>query len=411
MHILFLTHYFPPEVNAPASRTYEHAKRWLREPDVQVTIVTNHPNHPTGKLFAGYRNAWLTIENLDGIRVRRVKTFLAANAAVFRRTANYLLFMVAAIAGSIGVRKPDVVVATSPQFFCAVAGYIVSLLKGKPFVFELRDIWPDSIVTVGAMRPSVVIRLLEKLELFLYRKATLVIAVTDSFRDNLIRRGIAPDRIVVVKNGGDLDFFNPRPRPLELAVRLGTEEKFVAAYIGTIGMAHAVETIVEAAVLLRNRDDILILVVGEGAHKAKVEELVASKRLRNIKVLPGVSKDEVRDYYALTDLNLVTLRKKPLFLTVIPSKIFEIMAMARPILSAVNGESRQILEAAGAADFAEPENPAEIADAIIRLRHNPEKLASMARNGRAYVEENYDRNRSAAKFLGYIKRLVADRHG
>lgn len=407
MHILFLSHYFPPEVNAPASRTYEHARRWVQQPGVKVTVITNHPNHPKGVLYPGYKNGWITEEEIDGISVRRVKTFLAANAAVIRRTANYLFFMVAAIGGAIGVSKPDLVVATSPQFFCAIAGYVISRLKRRPFVFELRDIWPDSIVTVGAMEASFLIRLLERLELFLYRKATLIVAVTDSFRENLISRGIPAAKVVVVKNGVDLDFFQPRTRSHELVTKFGAEEKFIAAYIGTIGMAHAVDGIVEAAELLRGETDILLLIVGEGAGKAEVESLIASKGLQNIKVMEGVNKDLVREYYALADINLVTLRKKPLFLTVIPSKIFEIMAMGKAVLSSVDGESRRILEAAGAAVFVEPENSAQLSSAIRRLRDEPECLRRMGKNGRQFVVQHYDRNKSADTFLEHLKTRFA----
>jgi glycosyltransferase involved in cell wall biosynthesis len=407
MHILFLTHYFPPEVNAPASRTYDHAKRWVQEPGVRVTVVTNHPNHPTGVLHPGFENRWLTVEDRDGISVRRVKTFLAANAAVFRRTFNYLFFMVAAIIGSIRVPAPDVVVATSPQFFCAIAGYVVSRIKRKPFVFELRDIWPDSIVTVGAMKPSRIIRLLERLELFLYREAALVVAVTDSFRENLVRRGIAPEKIAVVTNGVELDFFRPQEPSPQLVEQTGAAGKFVAAYIGTIGMAHAVGGIVEAAELLQDEPDILFLIVGEGANKRTVEALVVSKGLANVKVLPGVGKEEVRDYYALSDVNLVTLRDAPLFTTVIPSKIFEIMAMARPILSSVRGESREILTAAQAAEFVDPENAAQMAQAIVRMRNDREKLRQMGLNGRAFVEERYPRGRSAEELLRLLRGVVS----
>ena len=407
MHILFLTHYFPPEVNAQASRTYEHAKRWVRDRSVRVTVVTNHPNHPRGILYPGYANNWISRETIDGIAVRRVKTFLAANAAVVRRTLNYLFFMIAAVVGAAPVKDVDVVVATSPQFFCAVAGWATSRLKRKPFVFELRDLWPESIVTVGAMKRSRTVRLLEKLELFLYRQASLIVAVTDSFRDNLVSRGIPTEKIIVIKNGADLEFFQPRPKPEELAKQIGADDKFVAAYIGTVGMAHAVRTIVEAAELLRSEPDILLLVIGEGAEKNNVQQLAATKQLTNIKILPAVNKATIREYYALTDLNLVTLRDQPLFLTVIPSKIFEIMAMGRPILSSVHGEARRILEAAGAAQFVAPENAQELAVAILELRGNRARLRQMGESGRMFVEREYNRDRLAAHYLRELRTRFA----
>ncbi len=405
MHILFLSHYFPPETNAPASRTYEHAKHWVKNPDVRVTVITNHPNHPYGVLYAGYKNRMLTREEKDGIEVNRVKTYLAPNAGFVRRTLNYLFYMGASAVAAMRMPKPDMVVATSPQFFCAVAGFIVSRLKRCPFIFELRDIWPDSIVTVGAMRPGLIIRLLERLELFLYRQSELIVAVTDAFRENLIRRGIPASKICVIKNGVDISFFSPRPVPADLAQELGAKGKFVVSYIGTVGMAHAVDKIIEVAEQLRDVPDILFLIVGEGAQKKTVQKMVREKGLPNVTVLPGVSKEKVADYYALTDLNLVTLRGTPLFKTVIPSKIFEIMAMERPILCTVEGECRQIIEQAEGGIFVEPENTDEMVQAIRTLWQEKSQLMAMGKNGRRFVKTHFERNDLAMRYLDILSAL------
>jgi len=405
MHILFLSHYFPPETNAPASRTYEHARRWVKNPDVRVTVVTNHPNHPYGVLYAGYKNRWLTREKKNGIDVRRVRTCLAPNAGFFRRTLNYLFFMVAGVIATIKMPGPELVVATSPQFFCAAAGFIVSRLKRCPFVFELRDIWPESIVTVGAMKPGPMIRILEKLELFLYRRSTLVVAVTDAFRDNLIRRGIPASKIHVIRNGVDLSVFSPRPVSMNLIRGLDAEGKFVVSYIGTVGMAHAVDKIIEVAEQLKDVHDILFLIVGEGAQKKAVRKMVKERVLPNVRVLPGVSKEKVADYYALTDLNLVTLRGTPLFKTVIPSKIFEIMAMARPILCSVDGECREIIEEAGCGLFVEPENVEQMVHVIRKFRREKEMLSAMGKSGRSYVKQYFDRNDLADRYLGLLNKF------
>jgi len=410
MHILFLSHYFPPEVNAPASRTYDHAKRWVKELDIKVTVITNHPNHPNGILYPGYQNQWVTREEKEGVNVYRVKTYLAPNKGFVRRTLNYLFFMVASVIAAIRLPKPDVVVATSPQFFCAVAGYLVSLMKKSPFVFELRDIWPESIITVGAMRPSLPIRLLEKLELFLYRKSVRVVALTDAFKENLISRGIIPSKIEVIKNGVDLSFFHPGPVPTDLIDELGVDGRFVASYIGTVGMAHAVEKIVEVAETLKGVREILFLVVGEGANKEKIRYLVTQKGLSNIKILPGVSKGRVRDYYAVTNLNLVTLRDTPLFRTVIPSKIFEIMAMGRPILCAVDGECREIIEQAGSGVYVEPENVDQMAETILQLWSKKDVLEEMGKNGRVFVERYFNRDDLAKIYLGLLREVAGISH-
>lgn len=409
MHILFLSHYFPPEVNAPASRTFEHARQWVQDPNVQVTVLTNHPNHPNGVLFPGHRNRWFQRETMSGVSVVRVRTLLAANAGFVWRTASFLFFMLAAIVGSLAVRRPDLVVATSPQFFCAVAGYVISRIKRRPFVFELRDLWPESIVAVGAMQSSLVVRMLEAMELFLYRRAAHIVAVTDSFKENLVRRGVPAAKISVLKNGVDLTRFQPRPAPPALRRELGAEERCVVAYIGTVGMAHAIDGIVEAATLMRDEPDVLFLVVGEGAEKARIEAMASARRLSNLRVLPGVDKDRVLDFYALADLNLVTLRAQPVFATVIPSKIFEIMAMSRPILTTVDGECRRIIEAAGAGVFVPPESPAELAEAIRSMVRRPEYRRALGESGRAYVREQFDRRRTAHRYLALLRRLVGDR--
>lgn len=406
MHILFLSHYFPPEVNAPASRTYEHARRWVQEPHVAVTVITNHPNHPYGILYPGYKNRPLTKENFDGIHVRRVKTYLAPNAGFARRILNHLFFMMAAIIDAIQLPRPDLVLATSPQFFCALAGYLMSRLKRCPFVFELRDIWPESIVAVGAIKPGLTIRLLERLELFLYRQASLIIPVTDSFKENLIRRGIPAEKIQVIKNGVDLSFFQPKEAPAHLRRELGAKDKFVAAYIGTVGMAHAVDKIVLAAEQLQHQNNVLFLILGEGAQKKAIQEMAGSRRLKNVRVLPGVGKEEVRDYYALSDINLVTLKKNDLFYTVIPSKVFEIMAMGRPILTTVDGECRKIIEDAGAGIFVEPENVERLADTILELSHKANLLTTMGKSGRHYVEKYFSREVLAMNYLNLLYKVA-----
>ncbi|MFP3867797.1 MAG: glycosyltransferase family 4 protein [Desulfobacteraceae bacterium] len=403
MKILFLSHYFPPEVNAPASRTYEHAKYWVQECGVSVSVITNHPNHPRGVLYPGYENRWFTKEEMDGIEIQRVKTYLAPNSGFRRRILNYLFYMVAAVIAGIRGSKPDVLVATSPQFFCAVAGYLLSKIKRCPFVFELRDLWPESIVAVGAMRPGMVLRIIEKLELCLYRHSDLIIALTDAFKKNLIKRGVPAANIRVIKNGVDLSFFSPRGAPEALKVEIGTQGKFVVTYIGTIGMAHAIDKIVAVAEQLKNNNSLLFLIVGEGSEKDAIQELIQYKGIQNIKVLPGVSKDQVRDYYALSDINLVTLKKAELFGTVIPSKIFEIMAMARPILSTVDGECRQIIEEAGSGIFVEPENVKQMATILLKLSKQPDILEAMSQNGRRFVERYFSRTQLAHHYLELLK--------
>jgi len=250
------------------------------------------------------------------------------------------------------------------------------------------------------------IRLLEKLELFLYRKSVRVVALTDAFKENLISRGIPSSKIDVIKNGVDLSFFSPQPGSPEILRELGAEGRFIASYIGTVGMAHAIDRIVEVADRLRNNPGIFFVIVGDGAERRRILNLVVNKGLHNIKVLNGVSKDQVRDYYALTDLYLVTLKNTKLFRTVIPSKIFEAMAMARPILCAVDGECRKIIEDAKSGIYVEPENVDQMAETILQIWSKKDVLEKMGKNGRVFVERYFNRDNLARAYLGLLREVI-----
>jgi len=407
MHILFLTDNFPPEVNAPASRTFEHCREWVRAGH-KVTVVTCAPNFPKGKVFDGYRNrAWQT-EEMDGIRVIRVWSYITANEGFVKRILDYQSFMVTATLASPFVRGVDVVVGTSPQFFTACAAYVVAGMKRVPWVFELRDLWPESIRAVGAMKESKALDWLEKLELFLYRKANAVVSVTNAFRDNLIGRGIDADKIQVVTNGVDISRFNPREKDAELVRELGLDGKFVAGYIGTHGMAHALETLLEAAAKLKARPDgdrYRILLLGDGARKADLIAQAKAMGLDNVLFVDSVSKDQVVRYWSLLDVSIIHLRKTELFTTVIPSKLFECMGMGIPVLHGVAGESAGIVEKEGAGIVFEPENADALCDGLARLAED-RALYDQYRSNALAGAHNYDRSVLAGRMLGMLEGLV-----
>ncbi len=406
MRILFLSDNFPPEGNAPATRLYEHATRWVRAGH-EVTVITCAPNFPEGRLFAGYRNAWRQVEWMDGIRVVRVKTYITANEGLIKRTLDYLSFMLMATVMSLFERRPDVVVATSPQFFCALAGWMVGLLKRRPFVFELRDLWPASIVAVGAMRKSLAIRLLERLELFLYRRAAAIVSVTEAFRADLVARGVPAGKIHVVINGVDLDRYAPRERDAALAREFGLEGKFVAGYMGTHGMAHALPKVLEAAELLRDRDDIAFFFAGSGAERAHVERIVTTRKLHNVRLIPRQPKEAMPALWSLCDLAIVPLRDTPVFATVIPSKMFESIGMGVPILMSLpEGEATGIVRATGSGVCVPPENPPAMAAEIARLADAPAEMARLRRQARAAAPQ-FSRAALAQRMLAVLERMAA----
>lgn len=405
MRILFLSDNFPPEGNAPATRLYEHAVRWVRAGH-EVTVVTCAPNFPEGRLYIGYRNAWRQIETMDGIRVVRVKTYITANEGFFKRTLDYMSFMLMGFVMALFERRPDVVVATSPQFFCAIAGWAVAVAKRRPFVFELRDLWPASIMAVGAMRRSLPIRILEKLELFLYRRAAAIVSVTESFREDLAARDVPRDKIHVVINGVDLDRYQPRSRDEQLASEFGLEDKFVAGYIGTHGMAHALDKVLGAVERLRGCDDIAWFFAGSGAERARVERIVAERGLTNVRLIPRQSKERMPLLWSLCDLTIVPLRNTPVFATVIPSKIFEAMGMGVPILLSVpEGEATGIVRATGSGVCVPPEDPDAMAEAIAALASSPHRMAELRRRSHA-AAPSYSRDTQARRMAEVLATLA-----
>lgn len=405
MKILFLSDNFPPEGNAPATRLHEHAIRWARAGH-DVTVITCAPNFPEGKLFAGYRNRWRQVETIDGIRVVRVKTYITANEGFLKRTLDYVSFMVMGFLMGLFERRPDVVVATSPQFFCAIGGWALAVAKRRPFVFELRDLWPASIIAVGAMDKSLVIRTLEKIELFLYRRAKAIISVTESFREDLVDRGVPREKIHVVINGVDLDRYEPRPRCTDLEREFGLAGKFVCGYMGTHGMAHALPKVLEAAERLRHRDDIAFFFAGSGAERAKVERLVQERGLHNVRLIPRQPKERMPALWSACDLSIVPLRNTPVFATVIPSKIFESMGMGVPILMSLpDGEATAIVCSTQSGVCVPPEDPAAMADAIVALADDAERMGRLRQTARA-AAPLYSRDNQAARMIGILEQVA-----
>ena len=410
MRILFLTDNFPPEVNAPASRTFEHCREWVKAGH-DVTVITCAPNFPSGKVFSGYRNRLWQSETMEGIRVIRVWSYITANEGFAKRTLDYVSYMLSAVLASPFVPSPDVIVATSPQFFTACAGYLVSRSRRRPYVFELRDLWPESIAAVGAVRAPQVIDAFERLELFLYRNASSVVSVTHAFKDNLRKRGIDPEKVYVVTNGADLTRFEPRPRDEALAAELGLADKFVAGYIGTHGMAHALETLIEAAHILEQREDaqhIRILFLGDGARKEAVKARAAELGVKNVVFVDTVSKSEVARYWSLLNVSVIHLKKTELFTSVIPSKLFEGMAMGIPVLHGVLGESAAIVEREGVGLVFEPENAAALAAHLIALSVNPQKCEELGRRARESASK-FDRATLAGEMLELLETVAQQR--
>ena len=403
MRILFLSHYFPPEVNAPASRTYEHCKQWVQDGH-EVTVVTCAPNHPRGTVYEGYHNKLFQREEKDGIQVVRVWTYVTANEGFLKRTLNYLSYMVAGVLVAPFLPRCDVVLSTSPQFFNGLAGYLVSRLKRVPWILEIRDLWPESIVAVGAITNRPVIRSLERLELFAYRKADHLVVVTDAFKAHMLARGISLKKVTVIKNGADFSLYKkPLHGYVDLSRDLGLEGKFVASYFGTHGMAHHLETIFEAAHELREWKDIVFLLVGDGAERSRLVTMRDGMKLSNVLMLDQQPKERMPELWSLSSISLVLLKKSALFKTVLPSKIFESMAMEKPVILGVEGESAELVMSAGGGICIEPESSKDLAIQIVKLYRDPTLRQELGSSGKRYVLAHFDRRALARRYADVIQ--------
>ena len=367
MKILFLTENFPPETNAAATRVYERALYWIKSGH-QVTVITCAPNFPEGALFDGYQNCWRQTENMSGIQVVRVKTYISENRGIVRRSLDFLSFGFMGFINGIFLPRPDIVAATSPQFFAVVAGWGIAAFRRLPFVFELGDLWPTSIAAVGAIKKGLLLSLVEEFELFLYRRSARVAALTHAFKRNLISRGIEESKIDVVMNGVDLPRYTPQVRDQVLAQEWGLENKFVIGYVGTHGMAHGLSNVLDAAKTLTGNNKIRFFLAGAGSDRDRLVKAAKQRKLSNVVFMPMQPKESMPAVWGLCDVALVHLKDNPAFSEVIPSKIFEAMAMGLPILLAVpDGEARGIVEGHAAGIWVPPENPEALAQAVQKL--------------------------------------------
>lgn len=387
MKILFLTDNFPPEVNAPATRTFDHCREWVKA-GAEVTVITCAPNFPKGEVYEGYKNKLYQTEMMEGIKVIRVWSYIVANKGFLKRTLDYISYSVTSFLAGLFV-KTDLIIATSPQFFTALSGRTLHYWKRKPWIMEVRDMWPESIKTVGAMKDNAFIRYFEWEEMHCYKSAIKLVMVTDSFRKKLIYRGVPASKISVIKNGVNKDLFIPMPKDEVLIAQLGLQGKKVIGYIGTHGMAHKLDFIIRAAKEMDGKNNFHFLFLGNGAERENLVRLKNELGCTNVTMLESVSKQEVKRYISILDICLINLRKSDLFKTVIPSKIFENAAMGIPILMGVEGEAQEIVESYGAGLCFVPEDMKDFKAKLAQLQDS--KIYENCRCGCFKLADDFDR--------------------
>jgi colanic acid biosynthesis glycosyl transferase WcaI len=407
MKILFFCQYYPPESNAPAIRTSEMAERWVFAGH-DVTVLTAFPHHPTGVIPPRYAGRFFMRETRNGVKVVHTYVYVAANKGVIRRSLSFFSWMFSAIVfGVTRVSKPDVIVATSPQFLCAVAGFVVSRFKRVPYVMEVRDLWPESIVAVGALKEgSFVVRMLRRMERYLYRKAHRVVTVSPGFAPYLESNGCR-GKLAYLPNGVDLDRFSPTATNEDLYTKNGVVQPFRVLYSGTVGMAHGLETAIDAGEKLRG-SDVALVIVGDGARRNELIAEVERRKLDNVYFLPIQVRDMMPEWIRGASAVLVHLRPSDLFETVLPSKLFEYMGCGRPVLMGVRGTAANVVRESNCGWLFPPGDADALVSLIRDVRVDGREAQSRGEAGRKYVELHYDRMRLADRYISDILQPLID---
>jgi colanic acid biosynthesis glycosyl transferase WcaI len=411
--ILYVSQYFPPEMGAPAARASELACHWAQAGH-DVSVLTGFPNHPTGVVPPEWRPRLRRLtyhENIGRVNVFRTWLWPLPNRKAHERMRNYASFCVSAALRGMAIPRPDVIIASSPQLLVGLSGWWIAFTRQIPFVFEVRDLWPESLTAVGVGdENSVLHHTLGKVAKFLYQRSDCIVVVTPAFKEHLVRLWRVPaEKIAVVENGVETGLFAPAPAAANQALRreLGAEGKFLICYIGTMGMAHGLETLLDAAGQLQRQDsNAQFLLVGEGAEKERIKALAQSRGLANVCFLDQQPREKIPAFISASDACLVLLKKTDVFKTVIPTKMLEFMSCARPVILGVDGQARQIVEAAGAGLVIEPENAGALVQAIIQLAANRELGAALGQKGREYILQHFSRGKTAGKYIDVLHTLV-----
>lgn len=408
MKILFFSHYYTPEGNAPATRVSALCERWVKAGHV-VTVVTCPPNVPNGIVYDGYANR-RTSEVINGVKVERVKLYIAANKGAVKRMFNFVSYFVKSLLAALRLPKPDVVIATSPQIFCGYAGVWYKRLRHVPLVIEIRDIWPESMGAVGANIPKLAYWGLEKVEKAMYRKCDRLVTVGEGYYDRLAEKGVPKEKMSIVMNGTDLAVYSPREKNAELLKKYGLEGKFVVSYIGTVGMACGLEVVLDAAEIIsrkerKDRKEVVFVIVGDGAHREKLEAEAKKRGLSNVVFTGRQPKSSMPDWVSSSDANLVHLKKTELFTTVMPSKIFESAGCKRPIIMGVDGFAKKLVMDAHAGLDMTPESADSLVECVEKLAGDAELCKQLGENAYNNIAKVHNRDKQAEEYLKVLKEL------
>ena len=411
MKILFFSHYYTPEGNAPATRVSALCERWAKAGH-DVTVITCPPNVPNGVVYDGYANK-RTSEEINGVKVERVKLYIAANKGAVKRMFNFVSYFFKALLAALRLPKPDVVVATSPQIFCGYVGAWYKRFRRVPLVIEIRDIWPESMEAVGAKIPRLAYKALEMVERAMYRAADRIVTVGEGYKARLLEKGIKAEKMSIIMNGTDLAVYKPLPKNEELLKKYGLDGKFVVSYIGTVGMACGLEVVLEAAEKFSRvdrvgggaNDDVIFVIVGDGAHRQKLEEDAKRRGLKNVVFTGRQPKNSMPDWIASSDASLVHLKASGLFTTVMPSKIFESAGCKRPIIMGVDGYAKKLVMDAEAGLDMKPESAGSLVECVKKLVEDPELCRQFGENAYNNIAKVHNRDQQAQDYIKILEEI------
>jgi len=403
MKILYITQYFYPEIGATTNRALANVREMSRKGH-DVTVLTEMPNHPKGIIFPNYRGKFFFHEKIENFKVNRVWVYTNSNKTSVTRLLFYISFMLFGTLHTVlHWNKYDIVYVTSPPLFVGQIGFwLKKFFPRVKFVFEVRDLWPDAAIEMGELKNEKIAKLSYKLEIRFYKNANIIISVTEQFKERIINKGIAAEKIYVIRNGSDLSYKNIEI-PEQLNKQYQKDRNFIIAYAGNLGIAQNLTSILDAAWKLK-KENIIFLFLGSGPEEKKLHEY--AKKMDNVYFVGEIPKEKINKYYSLADCGIIPLRNIKVFESTIPSKLFDYMSASLPILLGVKGESKQILEQSEAGICYEPDDVNDLVEKIRFLKNNKQLMNEMKTKGRIFVENNFNRNTLADKLIEILETLI-----
>jgi colanic acid biosynthesis glycosyl transferase WcaI len=416
MHILFLAQCYAPEEVSAAVLITELATGLARSGHTltghRVTVVTGAPSYPYGRVFDGYRNRLYQVEILDGVRVVRTWSYISPHKTFWRRLFHYGSYSLSAFYGSLLAGKPDVIVSFSPPLTLGLSAWALSRLWKIPWVLQLEDLYPEAALAAGVLRPGLAARFFDWMARFQYRRAAHISVIAESFRESLLARGIPAEGITVIPNWSDPDVVRPLPRENDFRRRYGAGRPFLALYAGNIGLTSSLEDVLQAAALLKDDPDIFFLIVGEGVKKPALEAFAREQGLPNVAFLPYQPRELLPEIMAAADISLATLNSDSA-LSSLPSKVFTIMASARPVLAIapLQSELARLVAEAGCGIVVPPGQPQRLAESLQTYKSQLTNLQGMGSRGRIQLEREYSRVGCVSRYEQMLMKVEAAGEG